>query len=57
VERVLVTLRHVNLVKQTMVAPIRAEIVAAVEREKAWFVELVGAAANADALAAFADRK
>lgn len=44
-------------VKQTMVAPIRAQIVAAVEREKAWFVELVGAAANTDALAAFADRK
>lgn len=44
-------------VKQTMVAPIREAILAAVEREKALFVELVGAAANADALAAFADRK
>lgn len=44
-------------VKQTMVAPIRDAIVAATEREKALFVELVGAAANADALAAFADRK
>jgi enoyl-CoA hydratase/carnithine racemase len=44
-------------VKQTMVAPIREDIVAAVEREKALFVELVGAAANADALAAFADRR
>lgn len=44
-------------VKQTMVAPIRDAVLAAVEREKALFVELVGAAANADALAAFADRK
>jgi enoyl-CoA hydratase/carnithine racemase len=44
-------------VKQTMVAPIREPIRAAVAREKALFVELVGAAANADALAAFADRK
>ncbi|KWX19623.1 enoyl-CoA hydratase/isomerase family protein [Mycolicibacterium wolinskyi] len=44
-------------VKQTMVAPLRDAIVAATEREKALFVELVGAAANADALAAFADRK
>ena len=40
-----------------MVAPIRQAVLAAVEREKALFVELVGAAANADALAAFADRK
>ncbi|OBG46978.1 enoyl-CoA hydratase/isomerase family protein [Mycolicibacterium fortuitum] len=44
-------------VKQSMVAPIRAQISAAVEREKALFVELVGAAANVDALAQFADRK
>lgn len=44
-------------VKQTMVAPIREQIVAATEREKALFLELVGTAANADALAAFADRK
>lgn len=44
-------------VKQAMVAPIREAIVAATEREKALFVELVGTAANADALAAFADRK
>jgi enoyl-CoA hydratase/carnithine racemase len=44
-------------VKKAMVAPIRAEISAAVEREKAMFVELVGAAANVDALAQFADRK
>lgn len=44
-------------VKQAMVAPIRDQISAAVEREKALFVELVGAAANVDALAQFADRK
>ncbi|QZH59372.1 enoyl-CoA hydratase/isomerase family protein [Mycolicibacterium farcinogenes] len=44
-------------VKQAMVAPIRDQIAAAVEREKALFVELVGAAANVDALAQFADRK
>src|SRR5690349_16538197 len=40
-------------VKATMVAPIRAEIEAARARENACFVELMGAAANADALAAF----
>lgn len=44
-------------VKQAMVAPIRDAISAAVEREKALFVELVGAAANVDALAQFAGRK
>ncbi|MGV0812975.1 enoyl-CoA hydratase/isomerase family protein [Mycolicibacterium boenickei] len=44
-------------VKQTMVAPIREAIAEAVEREKALFVELVGAAANVDALAQFADRR
>lgn len=44
-------------VKQAMVAPIRDQIAAAVEREKALFVELVGAAANVHALAQFADRK
>jgi enoyl-CoA hydratase/carnithine racemase len=44
-------------VKQAMVAPIRDQISAAVEREKALFVELVGGAANVDALAQFADRK
>ncbi len=44
-------------VKQTMVAPVRDAITAAVEREKALFVELVGTAANVDALAQFADRK
>ncbi|ORA28780.1 enoyl-CoA hydratase/isomerase family protein [Mycobacterium aquaticum] len=50
-------LSSLKAVKQTMLAPIRADIVAAVEREKALFTELVGAAANVDALAAFADRK
>jgi enoyl-CoA hydratase/carnithine racemase len=40
-------------VKATMVAPVRAEIEAARERENQFFVELMGAAANADALAAF----
>lgn len=40
-------------VKATMVAPIRAEIEAARARENACFVELMGAQANADALAAF----
>jgi enoyl-CoA hydratase/carnithine racemase len=35
----------------------RAGIDAAIEREKALFAELVGAAANAEALAAFAGRK
>lgn len=44
-------------VKQTMAAPIRDAISKAVEREKALFVELVGAAANVDALAQFAERK
>jgi enoyl-CoA hydratase/carnithine racemase len=40
-------------VKATMVAPIRAEIDAARARENAWFVELMGAQANAEALADF----
>ncbi|MGV9799326.1 enoyl-CoA hydratase/isomerase family protein [Mycobacterium sp. NPDC003449] len=44
-------------VKQSMMAPIRDEIVAATEREKALFVELVGQAANVDALAEFSGRK
>jgi enoyl-CoA hydratase/carnithine racemase len=44
-------------VKQTMVEPTRAEIAAAAAREYAQFAELLGGAANADALAAFADRK
>jgi enoyl-CoA hydratase/carnithine racemase len=44
-------------VKQTMVEPTRPDIAAAAAREYAHFVELLGAAANADALAAFADRR
>ncbi|MDP9166231.1 MAG: enoyl-CoA hydratase-related protein [Actinomycetota bacterium] len=44
-------------VKQTMVEPTRAEIAAAATREYEQFAELLGGAANADALAAFADRR
>jgi enoyl-CoA hydratase/carnithine racemase len=44
-------------VKETIMAPKRPEILAAAEREYAQFEVLLGAAANADALAAFADRK
>jgi enoyl-CoA hydratase/carnithine racemase len=44
-------------VKQTIVDPARGEITAALEREYAQFAELMGAAANADALAEFADRR
>lgn len=44
-------------VKQTMVEPTRAEITAAAAREYAQFERLLGGAANADALAAFADRR
>ena len=44
-------------VKQTIVEPIRAEINAATVRENAHFAELMGAAANAEALAAFADKR
>jgi enoyl-CoA hydratase/carnithine racemase len=44
-------------VKQTMVEPTRAEITAAAAREYAQFEKLLGAAANADALAAFTDRR
>ncbi|MDT4919975.1 MAG: hypothetical protein QOI15_877 [Pseudonocardiales bacterium] len=44
-------------VKQTMVEPTRHEITAAAAREYAQFAELLGGAANADALAAFADRR
>ena len=40
-------------VKQTMVEPTRAEIAAAAAREYAFFEELMGAAANAEALADF----
>jgi enoyl-CoA hydratase/carnithine racemase len=44
-------------VKQTIVAPTRGEIAAASAREIEKFTELLGAAANAEALAAFADRR
>jgi enoyl-CoA hydratase/carnithine racemase len=44
-------------VKQTMVEPTRAEITAAAAREYAQFAELLGGAANTDALAAFAERR
>lgn len=44
-------------VKQTMVEPMRAEITAAAAREYAQFEKLLGGAANADALAAFANRR
>lgn len=41
-------------VKETMMAPLRAEIVAARERENACFAELMGGPANLEALTAFA---
>jgi enoyl-CoA hydratase/carnithine racemase len=44
-------------VKHTMVEPNRAEIAAAAAREYAQFEVLLGGTANADALAAFADRR
>jgi enoyl-CoA hydratase/carnithine racemase len=44
-------------VKQTIVEPMRAEIAAGLKREYAQFAELMGGAANADALAEFADRR
>jgi enoyl-CoA hydratase/carnithine racemase len=44
-------------VKQTIVEPTRAEIAAATAREIAYFAQLLGAAANADALAAFAEKR
>lgn len=44
-------------VKQTIAEPSRAGIKTATERENAHFAELMGAAANADALAAFADKR
>ncbi|MFD4468303.1 enoyl-CoA hydratase/isomerase family protein [Rhodococcus sp. NPDC058505] len=42
-------------VKQTMTAPLRAEIAAARERENACFAELMGGPANLEALVAFAE--
>lgn len=44
-------------VKSAMVEPTRAETLAAVERENAFFAELLGGQANADALAEFAGRR
>lgn len=44
-------------VKKTIVDPTRAEIAAGLEREYAQFAELMGGAANAEALAEFADRR
>jgi enoyl-CoA hydratase/carnithine racemase len=44
-------------VKQTIAEPYRPGIAAATERENAHFAELMGAAANADALAAFTDKR
>jgi hypothetical protein len=44
-------------VKQTIVEPSRAEIAAATAREIAHFTELLGAAANADALAEFTQKR
>lgn len=44
-------------VKQTIVEPTRAEIAAATAREIEHFTVLLGAAANADALAAFAEKR
>ena len=44
-------------VKQTIAEPSRPGIEAATERQNAHFAELMGAAANADALAAFTDKR
>ncbi|MEO6793466.1 MAG: enoyl-CoA hydratase-related protein [Mycobacterium sp.] len=44
-------------VKATMVAPIRDEVAAATARENALFADLMGAQANADALAEFTERR
>jgi enoyl-CoA hydratase/carnithine racemase len=44
-------------VKQTIVEPTRGEIAAATAREIAHFAELMGAAANADALAEFTQKR
>lgn len=44
-------------VKQTIAEPSRPGIKAATERENAQFAELMGAAANADALSAFTDKR
>lgn len=44
-------------VKSTMVAPVREEVAAATARENALFAELMGAQANAEALAEFTGRR
>lgn len=44
-------------VKSAMVEPTRAQTLAAVERENAFFAELLGGQANADALAEFTGRR
>jgi enoyl-CoA hydratase/carnithine racemase len=44
-------------VKETIVEPTRAEMAAATAREIAYFTELLGAAANADALAEFTQKR
>jgi enoyl-CoA hydratase/carnithine racemase len=44
-------------VKQTIAEPYHAGVEEATERENAHFAELMGAAANADALAAFTDKR
>ena len=44
-------------VKHAMVEPTREAIVAATQRESGQFAELLGGAANADALSAFVGRK
>jgi enoyl-CoA hydratase/carnithine racemase len=44
-------------VKQTIIEPTRAEVAAATAREIEHFAVLLGAAANAEALAAFADKR
>jgi enoyl-CoA hydratase/carnithine racemase len=44
-------------VKQTIVEPSRAEIAAATAREVAYFAELLGAAANTDALAELTQKR
>ncbi|MFV0494993.1 enoyl-CoA hydratase/isomerase family protein [Mycobacterium sp.] len=44
-------------VKHTMIEPLRGEIAAATARENAHFAELMGAQANAAALAEFSERK
>ncbi|OBB15157.1 crotonase [Mycobacteriaceae bacterium 1482268.1] len=44
-------------VKRTIAEPYRPGIVAATDRENSHFAELMGAAANADALAAFTERR